>query len=335
MAPLPKTLEKFTAPIGTPVDRFISEKQEHFPYAKGELSQLLRDIVLASKVINREMNRAGLTEIRGHVGAENVQGEQQQKLDVIADYRFRMALQKGGETCAIASEEEEDIIDTQHYYSKYVVTIDPLDGSSNIDSNVSVGTIFSIYRRVSPIGTPPVKEDLLQKGSRQVAAGYVLYGTSTILVYTTGHGVNGFTYDGSLGEYFLSHPNITFPKESKFFSVNEGGSNTFDKKLSDFLQYCKDENYSGRYIGSLVGDFHRNLLNGGIYLYPESGQYKQGKLRLLYECNALAFLAEQAGGIATNGIERVLDIKPEALHERTPFFVGSKGLMQELADYLT
>ncbi|PWJ44320.1 class 1 fructose-bisphosphatase [Sediminitomix flava] len=329
-----RMLEQFTAPVGTALDRFIAQKQEQFPYATGELSQLLRDIALASKIINREINRAGLTGIEGQAGGENVQGEQQQKLDVIADFRFSRALSKGGETCGIVSEESQDVIDTGNHDSKYVVTIDPLDGSSNIDVNVSVGTIFSIYRRKSELGTPPTIDDMLQKGTEQVAAGYILYGSSTMLVYTTGFGVHGFTYEPSLGEYFLSHPDMKIKEDGSIFSINEGAYNSFSPSIKKYLTYCKENEWSGRYIGSLVGDFHRNLLKGGIYLYPSTEKHPDGKLRLLYECNALAFLVEQAGGLATDGKQRILDIEPRTLHQRTPFYVGSPKMVQKVQEFL-
>ncbi|MEH0156298.1 class 1 fructose-bisphosphatase [Limibacter armeniacum] len=327
-------LDRFTAPVGTTLDRFIAQKQEQFPYATGELSQLLRDIALASKIINREINRAGLSGIEGAAGQENVQGESQQKLDVVADVRFTRALQKGGETCGIVSEECDNIIDTGNPHAKYIVAIDPLDGSSNIDVNVLVGTIFSIYRRKSPIGTPPTMQDMLQEGTEQVAAGYVLYGSSTMLVYSTGYGVNGFTYEPSLGEYFLSHPGMKIKDTGNIYSINEGGYYSFPQGVRDYIDYCKEEEYSGRYIGSLVGDFHRNMLKGGIYIYPATSKYQKGKLRLLYECNALSFLAEQAGGMATDGSRRILNIKPTELHQRTPFFVGSPKMVQKAMDFL-
>lgn len=322
-------MDKLTASVGTALDRFIAQKQEHFPYATGELSQLLRDIALASKIINREINRAGLAGIEGGVGADNVQGEAQQKLDMIADVRFTRALSKGGETCGIISEEVDGIIDTGNHHAKYIVTIDPLDGSSNIDVNVLVGTIFSIYRRRSPIGRPPTKEDMLQQGTEQIAAGYVLYGSSTMLVYSTGFGVNGFTYEPSLGEYFLSHPNMQSKPDGSIYSINEGAYNTFNEGLKEYISRCKEREYSSRYIGSLVGDFHRNLLKGGIYIYPSTSKYETGKLRLLYECNALAFLAEQSGAMATDGHQRILEIKPTDFHQRTPFYVGSPKMVEE------
>ncbi len=314
--------------IGFALDRFIKNNQEQFQFASGELSQLLRDIALASKVVNREVNKAGLIDLMGSAGSQNTGGEQQQKLDVLANIRFTRALTKGGEVCALISEETESFVDLNNE-GKYVIAIDPLDGSSNIDVNVSIGTIFSIYRRKSLVGTPIQDEDILQKGSEQVAAGYILYGSSTMLVYTTGHGVNGFTYEPSLGEYFLSHPDMQMPVDGKIYSINEGLANSFSDSVRTYLDYCKQQSYSGRYIGSLVADFHRNLLKGGIYIYPATAKDKNGKLRLMYECNALSFIAEQAGGKASDGKERILDLIPKSLHERTPFFVGSKNMVEK------
>ena len=319
---------RIALPIGTALDRFIKNNQDQFQYASGELSQLLRDIALASKVVNREVNKAGLIDIMGPMGSQNSGGEQQQKLDVLANIRFTRALTKGGEACALISEETESYVDLNNE-GGYVIAIDPLDGSSNIDVNVSIGTIFSIYRRKSPIGKPIQKEDILQCGAQQVAAGYILYGSSTMLVYTTGHGVNGFTYESTLGEYVLSHPNMKIPTDGKIYSINEGLANSFSKPVIDYIQYCKDQQYTARYIGSLVADFHRNLLKGGIYIYPATGKDKNGKLRLMYECNALAFLAEQAGGSASDGYQRILEISPQDLHQRTPFYVGSKNMVNK------
>jgi fructose-1,6-bisphosphatase I len=268
----------------------------------------------------------------GAVGSVNTAGDQQQKLDVLANIRFSRALAKGGEACALISEEAESYTDLNND-GKYVIAIDPLDGSSNIYVNVSIGTIFSIYRRKSKVGTPISEEDILQKGSEQVTAGYILYGSSTMLVYTAGFGVNGFTYEPTLGEYFLSHPDMKVPEDGNTFSVNEGSYNSFAQPVKDYLAFCKEQNYTGRYIGSLVADFHRNLLKGGIYIYPATAKDPQGKLRLMYECNALAFIAEQAGGMATDGKNRVLDIKPETLHQRVPFYVGSKNMVQKAQSY--
>jgi len=314
--------------IGLALDRFIKNNQDQFQYASGELSQLLRDIALASKVVNREVNKAGLIDIMGSMGTQNMEGDNQQKLDVLANIRFTRALAKGGEVCALISEESESFVDLNND-GRYVIAIDPLDGSSNIDVNVSIGTIFSIYRRKSQAGTPIQSIDILQKGSEQVAAGYVLYGSSTMLVYTTGHGVNGFTYEPSLGEYFLSHPDLKMPQDGKIYSINEGSSGSFSNGVRQYVQYCKDQNYTARYIGSLVADFHRNMLKGGIYIYPATSKDPNGKLRLMYECNALAFIAEQAGGSATDGNGRILDIELKELHQRTAFFVGSKNMVQK------
>ncbi len=323
---------RIAEPIGSALDRFIKSNQEQFAYASGELSQLLRDIALASKVVNREVNKAGLIDIMGSVGSTNTAGDQQQKLDVLANIRFSRALTKGGEACALISEENESYTDLNND-GKYVIAIDPLDGSSNIDVNVSIGTIFSIYRRKSPVGTPIQDIDILQNGSEQVAAGYILYGSSTMLVYTAGFGVNGFTYEPSLGEYFLSHPNMKIPVDGKIYSINEGSYNSFPQSVKDYVLYCKEENYTGRYIGSLVADFHRNLLKGGIYIYPATAKDPKGKLRLMYECNALAFIVEQAGGKATDGKNRIMEIKPIALHQRVPFYVGSKNMVEKAERY--
>ncbi|WP_333819528.1 class 1 fructose-bisphosphatase [Ohtaekwangia sp.] len=324
---------RIAQPIGSTLDRFIKNNQDQFAYASGELSQLLRDIALASKVVNREVNKAGLIDIMGAVGSQNTAGDDQQKLDVLANIRFTRALAKGGEVCALVSEEAETFADLNND-GKYVIAIDPLDGSSNIDVNVSIGTIFSIYRRKSPVGTPIQPDDILQRGADQVAAGYVLYGSSTMLVYTTGHGVNGFTYEPTLGEYFLSHPDMHMPYDGRIYSINEGSANSFSQPVKDYVQYCKDQKYTARYIGSLVADFHRNMLKGGIYIYPATAKDPQGKLRLIYECNALAFVAEQAGGSATNGSMRILDIKPDSLHQRTALYVGSRNMVEKSATFV-
>ncbi len=315
--------------IGTALDRFIKNHQEEFKYATGELSQILRDIALSGKVVNREINRAGLINLSGNMGSLNMAGDNQQKLDVLANIRFTRALTKGGEVCAIVSEEEDDIIEVNKD-ANYVIAIDPLDGSSNIDVNVSIGTIFSVYRRVSEVGTPVTEEDVLQPGINQVAAGYVLYGSSTMLVYTTGSGVNGFTYDPTLGEYFLSHQNMVIPEDGKIYSVNEGSYNSFSPPVKAFVDDCRDKNISGRYIGSLVADFHRNLLKGGIYGYPATAKSPNGKLRLMYECNALAFVIEQAGGKASTGEQRIMEINPADIHQKTPIFIGSKKMVERV-----
>lgn len=322
--------------------QFIIERQADFPYAKGELSRLLRDIGIAAKIVNREVNKAGLVDILGAHGTTNVQGEEVKKLDVYANEHFINALRHGGECCAVASEENDDFIRIDGNISanaKYVVAIDPLDGSSNIDVNVSIGTIFSIYRRVSPQG-PARLEDFLQSGLRQVAAGYVIYGSSTMLVYTTGKGVNGFTLDPSIGEFCLSHPGMMIPKTGNIYSVNEGNSAQFPEGVKEYIRYCKEEDkatkrpYTSRYIGSLVADFHRNLIKGGIYIYPPVKGAPKGKLRLLYECNPLAFIVEQAGGKATDGSRRILEINPAELHQRTPLFIGSTDMVIRAEEYM-
>ncbi len=321
-----------TSKIGTTLDRFIKNRQKEFPFASGELSQLLRDIGLACKILNRDVNKAGLIDIGGGAGNINVQGENQQKLDVIADDRMIRALTNGGEVCAILSEERDEIIHVNED-SHYIVAMDPLDGSSNIDVNVSIGTIFSIYRRLSPKGQKVTKEDVLQKGINQVAAGYVLYGSSTMLVYTTGHGVNGFTYEPSLGEFVLSHADMMCPEDGRIYSINEGGYRAFSSDVVDFVEYCKDEKFTARYIGSLVSDFHRNLLKGGIYIYPKTKDIPDGKLRLMYEANPLAFIAEQSGGLASDGERRIMEIGPTDFHQRAPVYIGSKNLVEKALSF--
>ncbi|GGK85461.1 class 1 fructose-bisphosphatase [Rufibacter glacialis] len=321
-------------PVGTTLDRFIMRKQEQFPYATGELSQLLRDLALAAKIVSREITRAD-QDTMGSNGEQNVQGEEQQKLDLIANIRFIRALRNGGEVCTIVSEEDEDIIHTGNQNAKYIVAMDPLDGSSNISVNIPIGTIFSIYRRISEVGQNGTLEDCLQKGTQQAAAGYILYGASTMLVYTTGHGVNGFTYEPSLGEFFLSHPDIKIPANGNQYSCNDANVSNFPLGIQNYLAFCREQKYSSRYIGSLVADFHRNLLKGGIYFYPASAKNKTGKLRLLYECNPLAFIAEQAGGQATDGIHRILDKVPTELHERCPLVIGSSEMIEKVKKYMT
>lgn len=321
---------------------FIIENQDSFPYSTGELSKLINAIRLAAKVVNHEVNQAGLIDILGGAGETNIQGEDQQKLDVFANEKFIQALRNREIVCGIASEEEDNFIsinsndaNNQH---KYIVLIDPLDGSSNIDVNISVGTIFSIYRRVTPVGTPVTLEDFLQPGNKQVAAGYIIYGTSTMLVYTTGGGVNGFTLNPALGTFYLSHPQMKFPETGTIYSVNEGNYIHFNQGVKDYIKYCQmeegDRPYTSRYIGSLVSDFHRNMIKGGIYMYPKSSITDRGKLRLLYECNPMAFIAEQANGIAIGGKTRILDIAPTALHQRVPFFCGSRKMVEKLQEFL-
>ncbi len=317
-------------PIGVTLDRFIKSKEIEYPAAVGAFSQLLRDIALAAKVVNRELNKAGLIDIMGTVGNYNAGGDEQKKLDILANTRFVRALSKGGEVCGIISEEIESFIDLDND-GKYIVAIDPLDGSSNIDVNVSVGTIFSIYKRITGVNSPLMEIDFLQKGRDQIAAGYILYGPSSMLVFTTGNGVNGFTYEPTLGEFVLSNTNIQCNESGTIYSMNEGLSNSIlDPKVKKYLQFCKDNEYTARYIGSLVADFHRNLLKGGIYLYPATTKYPNGKLRLMFESNALAFVIEQAGGLATNGEEAILDIQPNSIHFTTPLYIGSKNMVNSL-----
>ena len=328
----------------TTLNEFIMKKQADFPGASGELSRLLNDIAVASKIVTRDVRRAGLVDnILGAQGEVNVQGEQQQKLDVVADNQFIKMFEMGGEVCGIGSEENDNYMAFKSETSKngkYVVLFDPLDGSSNIDVNVSIGTIFSIYHRVSPIGTEATLEDMLQPGDKQVAAGYVLYGSSTMLVYTTGNGVNGFTLDPTIGEFCLSHPNMRTPETGRIYSMNEGNIAVCHPGYRKYTEYCQEEDastgrpYSGRYIGSLVADFHRNLIKGGIYFYPTTPAAPKGRLRLLYECNPLAFVIEQAGGLATDGTQRILSIKPTELHQRVGFIVGSKLMVEKLQECL-
>ncbi len=321
---------------------FIIEHQASFQYSSGELSRLINSIRLAAKVVNHEVNKAGLVDIIGAAGDTNIQGEDQQKLDVYANEKFIQTLTNRNIVCGIASEEEDDFISInsqdENNQNKYVVLIDPLDGSSNIDVNVSVGTIFSVFRRVTPVGTPVTLEDFLQKGIVQVAAGYVIYGTSTMLVYTTGDGVNGFTLNPAIGTFYLSHPHMQFPEDGKIYSVNEGNYIHFPQGVKDYIKYCQEEEgdrpYTSRYIGSLVSDFHRNMIKGGIYMYPKSSQNSNGKLRLLYECNPMAFLAEQANGKASDGYTSIMDIEPTELHQRVPFICGSKNMVLKAEEFM-
>lgn len=322
---------------------FIIENQSSFKYSSGELSKLINAIRLAAKVVNHEVNKAGLVDILGAAGDTNVQGENQQKLDVLANEKFIQTLKNREIVCGIASEEEDNYITINSYdenhQNKYVVLIDPLDGSSNIDVNVSVGTIFSIYRRVTPVGTPVTMDDFLQPGKNQVAAGYVIYGTSTMLVYTTGDGVNGFTLNPAIGTFYLSHPNMQYPDSGRVYSINEGNYVHFPQGVKDYIKYCQmeegDRPYTSRYIGSLVSDFHRNMIKGGIYIYPKSSKASDGKLRLLYECNPMAFIAEQANGKASDGFNRVLDLQPTELHQRIPFFCGSRKMVEKAEEFMS
>lgn len=324
---------------GITFDEFVIMRQQDFPDSNGELSRVLRDIALAAKVVNREVNKAGLVDILGAAGQTNVQGESQQKLDVYANDTIIKYLSVGGEVCGIGSEENDDFISVdlpQAVNAKYVVLMDPLDGSSNIDVNVSIGTIFSVFQRVSPLNTPCTIDDFLQEGNKQVAAGYVIYGSSTMMVYTTGNGVNGFTLDPSIGEFCLSHINIKTPEMGKIYSVNHGGYHDMPRAVKDYIDFCSSVDkemgtpYSLRYIGSMVADLHRNLIKGGVFLYPPTAKAPKGKLRLLYECNPMAFIVEQAGGTASTGEKRVMDIKPTELHQRIPIIIGSKKMVADV-----
>lgn len=326
------------------LDEFIFQNEKDFPFATGELSGLLRDIGLAAKIVNRDVNKAGLvTDILGATDANNATGDEQKKLDVFANEQFLDALRVSGQCCGVASEESEEFIPIEPVGTsdvKYIVNLDPLDGSSNIDVNVSIGTIFSIYRRVSKNGSCKI-EDFLQKGREQVAAGYIIYGSSTMLVYTTGRGVNGFTLDPSIGEFYLSHPNIKIPQKGKVYSVNQGNFLKFPEPIRRYIDYCTAEDkptgrpYSFRYIGSMVADFHRNMIQGGIYMYPPMTTAPKGKLRLLFECNPLAFIAEQAGGKASSGEIPILDLEPTELHQRTPIYIGSVDMVNKVEEMLS
>lgn len=322
---------------------FIIDKQNEFQYSSGELSRIINSIRLAAKVVNYKVNKAGLVDIVGAVGEQNIQGEEQQKLDVYANDIFIKTLINREIVCGIASEENDDFIiikgSDNSNTNKYIVLIDPLDGSSNIDVNVSVGTIFSVYRRISPVGTPVILDDFLQPGVNQVAAGYIIYGTSTMLVYTTGFGVNGFTLNPAIGTFYLSHPNMKFPINGSIYSVNEGNYSQFPQGVKEYIKYCQKEEedrpYTSRYIGSLVSDIHRNMIKGGIYIYPTSSKAPKGKLRLLYECNPMAFVVEQAGGKASDGESRILEILPMELHQRVPFFCGSINMVTKAEEFMT
>jgi fructose-1,6-bisphosphatase I len=327
----------------TTLNDFIISRQKDFPFAKGELSSLLYHIGTAAKIVNKKINKAGLVDIIGRAGIVNIQGENQQKLDVFADRVFIDALRTSGECCGIATEENQnEIVFTDKFAKKgkYVVCMDPLDGSSNIDYNVSVGSIFSIYRRITSRGEAVKNEDFIQNGAQQVASGYIIYGSSTMLVYTTGRGVNGFTLDPSIGEFCLSHPNIKSPDDGQIYSINEGNYIYFPAGVKRYIKYCQEMDaktgrpYTSRYIGSLVSDFHRNLLMGGVFLYPQNDKMPEGKLRLVYECNPIAFIAEQAGGAASDGERRILDIEPGSLHRRIPFYAGSKNMVKKIEEYI-
>jgi fructose-1,6-bisphosphatase I len=325
------------------LDEFTIQQMRSIPNATGELSGLLRDIGLAAKRVNVEVNKAGLVDILGDAGTTNVQGEEVKKLDIFANNQLVGVLRHGISCAGIGSEELDEVVifdDEISNNSKYVCLFDPLDGSANIDVNVSIGTIFCVYKRVSERGKPATMADFLQRGNKQVAAGYVIYGSSTIYVYATQRGVNGFTLDPSIGEFSLSHPDIKCPDTGKIYSVNHGNFFKYSKPVQDYIHGCQEKTsatggpYTQRYIASMVADVHRNLIKGGIFMYPGTTDRPKGKLRLLYECNPFAFIVEIAGGVATDGKQRILDIQPKELHERTPFFVGSKLMMQELEGYL-
>ncbi|MBL0232992.1 MAG: class 1 fructose-bisphosphatase [Chitinophagaceae bacterium] len=325
------------------LDEFTIQQLRDFPGATGELSHLLRNIGLAAKRVNVEVNKAGLVDILGDHGTINVQGEEVKKMDIFANDQFTGVLRHGIACAGIASEELDDFVafdDPKSVNSKYVCLFDPLDGSSNIDVNVSIGTIFAVYRRVTPVGTVTKLEDYLQPGNQQVAAGYIVYGSSTMLVYATRRGVNGFTLDPSIGEFTLSHPDIKCPESGKIYSVNHGNFFQYPEKVRDYITVCQHKNksnggpYTQRYIGSMVADVHRNLIKGGIFMYPGTTDKPKGKLRLMYECNPFAFIMTIAGGRATNGEIPLLDVQPTELHQRSPFFVGSSSMMDELETYL-
>lgn len=313
------------------IERFIVEQERLYPAATGELSGIMYDLALASKMIANKVRLAGLVDILGEKGSDNVQGEAQQKLDVIANDIIVKALDHGGRLCAMASEEVAELIPIPARFKKgkYLLLFDPLDGSSNIDVNVPVGTIFSVLQKVTP-GEDGTLADLLQAGAAQVAAGYVIYGASTMLVYTTGQGVHGFTLDPSIGEFLLSHPNMRIPEHGRYLSVNDSYEQLWTERVRAVIRRFrgldgKRQAMNVRYVGSLVADFHRNLLGGGIFAYPANTKSPSGKLRLLYECNPLAFIVEQAGGAATDGRQRILDVKPTELHQRSPYFIGSRA----------
>ena len=346
MSPVVEKAQSFSPGRFMTLEQFIINQQARFAHATGAFSRLLRDISVAAKIVNRDIRRAGLLDVLGSTGETNVQGEVQQKLDVLAHQEIVRALRRGGECCLIGSEEHNEAIPlstNSESDGQYIVLLDPLDGSSNIDVNVSVGTIFSVYRLPEGIDRDDVPlEAALQPGHQQVAAGYVVYGSSTILVYTTGDGVNGFTLEPSIGEFLLSHPQITTPTTGQMYSINEGNYNSFEEGLKDYIKWMQREDahdeprrpYTTRYIGSFVADFHRNLLKGGIYIYPATSKNPNGKLRLMYEANPMAFLLEQAGGLATDGHRRILDIQPEKLHQRTPLYIGSAQMVRRAEAFL-
>lgn len=324
------------------LDEFTIQQYRNIPNATGELSSLLRDIGLAAKRVNVEVNKAGLVDILGDAGETNIQGEDVKKLDVFANRQFMGVLKHGISCAGCASEEMDDVVifnDEISNNSKYVVMFDPVDGSNNIDVNISIGTIFGVYKRKSEIGKPCTKEDFLQPGINQVAAGYVIYGSSTMLVYATRRGVNGFTLDPSIGEFCLSHPDMKCPPTGKIYSVNHGNFFQYDDFVKQYITECQKKTkenggpYSQRYFGSMVADLHRNLIKGGIFMYPTTADNRNGKLRLQYECNPFAFIIEVSGGKATNGKDRILDLQPAELHQRTPLFIGSTEMIDELESF--
>lgn len=324
------------------LSQFIADQQSKHPEATGDLSKIFRDIKFAAKIVNRDVRKAGLVDLLGAHGTVNVQGEEVKKLDIIANEEFKASLTLGGDCCAIISEEEEDIHQietTLNVNSKYIIAMDPLDGSSNIDVNASIGTIFSVYRRISPVGGPVTMADVLQKGTNQVAAGYIIYGSSTMMVFTTGNGVDAFTLDSSIGDFCLSHPDIKIPQDGTIYSINDGNYDRFDQGVKNYVDYCRNstikEAYSARYIGSMVSDFHRNLLKGGIFMYPSTTDAPNGKLRLMFESNPIAFITEQAGGKATTGDgTRILDLEPTEIHQRNPVFMGSTNMVDKAESFI-
>ncbi|MEM6783350.1 MAG: class 1 fructose-bisphosphatase [Bacteroidota bacterium] len=343
---MPVSANGLVAPLSGKIktlEQFIIERESDAPGSTGQFSRLLRDLALAAKIVDRDVRKAGLIDdILGETGDINVQGEVQKKLDLLAHEEFARALRRGGECCLIGSEEHAEAIPLtmDSASGKYIVLLDPLDGSSNVDVNVSIGTIFSIYRMPDDHEGEPTLEHALQPGRNQVAAGYVVYGSSTILVYTTGNGVNGFTLDPSIGEFLLSHPHITSPKHGQIYSINEGNYNSWSHGLKQYIKWAQEEHppskrpYTSRYIGSFVSDFHRNLIKGGIYMYPASNRDPEGKLRLMYEANPMAFLIEQAGGLALTGSQRILDVVPTKLHQRTPVYIGSTCMVEDAVAFL-
>ena len=325
------------------LDEFTVMQTRQFSQATGELSIILRDISLACKLINKQVNKAGLVDILGAHGAVNVQGEEQMKLDIYSNEIMINILRNSSDCAGIASEENDDFVAFEDQFSmnsKYVVMFDPLDGSSNIDVNASIGTIFCIYKRVSELGKPCTKEDFLQAGHKMKAAGYVIYGSSTMLVYASKLGVNGFTLEPSIGEFCLSHRDMKCAEDGKIYSVNQGNTAKLDDQLKNYLTYCMEEDsssgrpYSHRYIGSMVADLHRTLIKGGIFMYPKDSKNPNGKLRLLYECNPMSFIIEKAGGIGTSGQVPILDIEPSTLHQRVPIFIGSKNMVMKASEFI-